>query len=152
MAQAVPGFDADAFRTGIRTAMLLGLPDDPERRPQFVTEMDAPLSVDMDELGVPWDPSGTPAPAPDLETRVLCAIEWLGGSPVEERFGSRQPSVVHLTLLDQEYAQIEGFTYVRLWPTITGAPVKYFYRKVLQQVSLDTVGVWQLECATEDTQ
>lgn len=153
MALAIPGFPADEFRAGIRLAMQMGLPVEEARRPQFVTlpASTGIATVTVDANGVPWDPTATPVAPEGTALRVLCALEPKGTALAEEHFGQRQSSAYLITLLDEEYAQIEGFTYVNIWPTLTGGPVKYFYRKVVQQPSLDVVGVWQIECSTEDT-
>lgn len=153
MALAIPGFPADEFRAGIRLAMRMGLPVEEARQPQFVTVPAGTgiATVAVDANGVPWDPSVAPEAPEDVAVRVLCAFEQRDPAQANEDFGTRQPSAYRITLLDEEYAQIEGFTYVNIWPTLTGGPVRYFYRKVVQQPSLDVVGVWQIECSTEDT-
>lgn len=152
MAQAIAGFDADAFRAGIRTAMLMGLPVEEARQPQFVTiTAAAQIDTSADANGVPWDPTAIPVPSVTVKQRVVCALDWKTPGPVVEHFGERQPSVVVITLLDEEYAQIEGFTYVNIWPALRDEPVPYVYRRIVMQPTLDVVGVWQIECATEDS-
>jgi hypothetical protein len=151
MAAIIAGFDAAAFRQGIRTAMTLGLPVQPERQPQFVKVATPVLSGDIDVDGVPWDLTTSMAAAGETKTRVLCVIQEHERSEATKSFGLLQPGYIEVTLLDEEYAQIQGFDYVNLWPTTNlDAPVRYLYRRVLMQPNLDSVGVWILECATED--
>lgn len=150
MAGVIPGFDAVGFRTGIRLAMTMSLPNDPLRQPRFVIAGALTPSPTHDSEGVPWDIEQDMAAPTDTGVRVPCAIQWTERSEDTRMFGPLQPGQVEITLLDEEYAQVEGFTYVELWPTLTKGPVRYFYRRVLLQTNLDTVGVWTLECATED--
>jgi len=151
MAATLPGFPAAAFRAGIRTAMGLGMPVEEARRPEFVIE--APAVADpatADASGVPWDLNVV---APTVETtrvRPLCVIETAAEANTDGRFGQLQPGSIVVTLLDEEYALVKGFSYVNLWLAAQAEPVPYFYNKVLAQPNLDVVGVWQLECRTED--
>lgn len=154
MALAIPGFQATAARDGIRLAMLAGMPADPSCRPEFVT-IPAPAGIDpaaTDTDGVPWDPTAIPNMPVPTGQRVLCALGWPATVAAVENFGERQPAVVQVTLLDEEYALVKGFSYLNLWPAGVGtAPVRYMYRRVIEQATLDTLGVWILECTTEDT-
>jgi hypothetical protein len=151
MALAIPGFDAAAFREGIRLPMRMAQPDDAARRPQFVTVPVIAPGATVDYNGVAWDPDAAVATPVLVALRPLCAVEWVNNLLVEQNFGRMYPQVVHVTLLDEEYFTIEGFTYLNLWLTHEGTPVRFNYRKITQQVSLDSVGVWTIECSTEDT-
>jgi hypothetical protein len=51
---------------------------------------------------------------------------------------------VVLTLLDQEYARVKGFSYVII------AGDRFFYRKTEPPVGLDVVAVWTVHCEAED--
>lgn len=149
MAQVIPGFDAAAFRDGIRTAMIMGLPVQTWRQPQFVILTDPSETADADSDGVPWDVVQQMVRPQETLVRVPCAIQWGDRTEDTRQFGPLQPGYIEVVLLDEDYAQVEGFHHVLVWPT-NGAPVRYLYRRVLMQPNLDTVGVWVLECATED--
>lgn len=151
MARAIEGFQAIEFREGIRLAMEMGMPAQPDRWPVFVHKVTPDTIGGLDHAGVPWDPNTQPERIPDKRiTDILCAVEFL--DPVERSapYGATQPQTVHITLLDEEYEAVEGFDHVELFPTLTGNPTIFHYRKVLEHHTLDTVGVWILECATED--
>jgi hypothetical protein len=150
MAGAIPGFPAAAVRENLRIPMRLGMPVDPAQWPEFVRVPAPAASAGVDANGYAWDPEAQPAPAAEERVRVLCAMESDAPGERIENFGTRQPDVLVITLLDEEYRQIEGFTYVNIFPTLGGPPVRYHYRKVRLRTALDTVEVWQIEVSTED--
>jgi hypothetical protein len=149
MAGAIPGFAAAAVREGLRLPMRMGLPVDEAQWPTFVTPgaVTAPEGG-MDAHGVPWDPAATPVREPDSRVHVVCAVEWESGGVKVEHFGTRQPEVAVITLLDEEWAKVRGFEYVELFPA--GTPVRFHYRKVRGRYALDVVEVFEIECSTED--
>lgn len=150
MAGAIPGFPAAAVREGLRLPMRMGMPVDPAHWPEFVIEAPVAPSAAVDANGYSWDPA-TPVARPEpIRVRVVCAMEVDDPEVVTETFDTRQPGIMMITLLDEEYAQVEGFTYVNIFPTIGGDPVRYYYRKVRQRLALDTVEVWVVEVSTED--
>jgi len=150
MARAIPGFPADQVREGLRIPMRMGMPVDVEQWPEFVVIAPHTPSDDTDEHGYPWDPNGPVAPPLETRHRVLCAIEPADPEERQESFGAVQPSTLVITLLDEEYRQVEGFRYVNLWRTATGPPTRYYYRNVHIRSALDTVEVWQVEVSSED--
>lgn len=142
MAQAIPGFPAQSLRENLRIPMRLGLPANEDEWPTFVIpgEGAAEWGFDPDEQ--------RPAPVERRE-RPLCALEFAGGAPVQEHWGERQPTSVTITLLDEEYARVEGFSHVELH--MGGAtPVRYDYTRTVGRYALDVVEVWQVECRAED--
>ena len=150
MAQAIPSFPAAAVRENLRIPMRMGLPADPARWPEFVTEAIS-TTAETDSAGVPWDPAQARQVEP-TSARPVCAMEWRSGGPDRQNFGSTEPAEIVFTLLDEEWAQVEGFSYVNVFPTLTGDAVRFYFVKILQALSLDTVGVWQVLVSTEDTQ
>ena len=111
-------FDADAFRTAIRFAMQMGSPPDEDRQAVFVfkssgrsywkdgVELDDPPRVDRD--GKPLDPTIEVREVPGRREKVDCAIEILRADADELPVGNFRPTKAVVTLLDQEYAKIEG--------------------------------------------
>lgn len=150
MAGAIPGFPAAAVREGLRLPMRMGLPVDPQQWPEFVIPAPVVKTDDVDEHGYPWDPTAPTVRPEPRRVRVVCALEPDDPEVVAENFGFRQPGVLVITLLDEEYRQVEGFDHVNVFPTIAGEPVRYHYRKVRQRLALDTVEVFQVEVSTED--
>lgn len=151
MARIIPNFQAIQFREGIRLAMEMGMPVEQSRWPVFVTTSTHVQSVETDHAGLPWDPDvELQRPEDKRVTDILCAVEFVDQAEGSAGFGSTQPQTVHITLLDEEYQEVEGFDYVELFPTLTGEPSVFRYRKVLEHHALDSVGVWILECSAED--
>lgn len=111
------GFVAAEVREQLRTAMTVGLPNVVAQRPTFrFTPTKTYASADT--AGRPWDWTAAPTatdPDPVREpVQVPCAFE-VGGQAVEYRaLGALNPSEVTLTLLDEDWAQVEGFTEVDL--------------------------------------
>lgn len=144
MATAIPGFDADEFRAGIRLAMTVGLPPLEADQPLFVFPRQVVNTAPADQDGVPFDPDARPVAAIPVSVRVSCAVEYDDTTGRVENMGVITPSVVKLTLLDEEYAQIRGFEYVVI------AGDKYLYRLTEPPVGMDTVAVWTVHCVAED--
>ena len=150
MALAIPGFPAQEVRDGLRLPMRMGLPADEAKWPTFVTPATpAAPAGGMDADGVPWSPDDVAVAPEPAEVSVVCALQWEVDGQVVENFGARQPSTVLITLLDEEYAQIEGFEYVLIYASNV-TPTRFFYRKVRARFALDAVEVFQIECSTED--
>lgn len=150
MAGTIPRFPAQAVRDGLRLPMRMGLPVDPNQWPEFVIIEPPVVTVETDQHGYPWDPMAPAAGPVETRVRVVCAMETPDPSQRPENFGLVQPATLIITLLDEEYRQVEGFKYVNLWLTATGPPTRYYYRNVHLRTALDTVEVWQVEVATED--
>lgn len=151
MATAGIDFDADGFRSGIRTAMLLSLPQDQAHWPEFVIETPGvPNSGTADADGVPWDLTAVAPADAAVRVRPVCLVETSASSATSHPFAQLQPGSAVVTLLDQEYAQVKGFSYVNLWLAGQDTPVRHYYRRVLEQPNLDVVGVWVLECRAQD--
>jgi hypothetical protein len=144
-------FDATEFRTGIRTAMQLGMPSDVAQWPVFIRRVPPLPAPDVDSDGVPWQ-VGRPIASPvDVPVRALCALEWPPGTKETiEQWGPLQPGQLRVTLLDEEYRSVEGFAHMRVWPAEGGEPVAYEYRRVLGRYALGSVDVWTLLVASED--
>jgi hypothetical protein len=142
----IPNFDANAVREGLRLAMQVGLPPDTDDQPLFV--MPTTVSGDsvnaLDAAGTPFKANYRPARTAPVTKRVPCAIEYFDGAGKIESFGLVAPSHVLLTLLDQDFAQVKGFSYV-----VIGGN-KYWYERELVPLGLVDVGVHQVKCASDD--
>lgn len=111
-------FDADAFRNGIRFAMQMGAPPDEERKAVFVfkstarsywkdgVELTEQPRIDRD--GKPLDPTIKVVEVPGRREQVDCAVEILRADATELPVGNFRPTKAVVTLLDEEYAKIEG--------------------------------------------
>ena len=150
MATTIPGFPAAEVREGLRIPMRMSMPVDETQWPEFVIEAPVPVGPDLDPAGYPWDPAAPVVRPEPRRVRPICTLEGTTPANTAENFGSRQPGVQVVMLLDEEYALVEGFAYVNIFPTVSGPPVRYFYRKVLERLALDTVEIWRIEVSTED--
>lgn len=147
MAQSIPGFNAQEVRDGIRLAMNIGLPPITNDQPLFVWDAPKETLSTEDEGGTPfvWDaPLPGPEVAPHAPVRVPCAIEYFDSAGELQPFGPMASSHLLLTLLDQEYVQIEGFSRV-----IIGGN-SYEYERTAPPIGLDVVGVWQIHVRSDD--
>lgn len=144
MAQALPGFDAEDFRTNIRLAMTVGLPVDTADQPTFVFPGAVTNDDPADEEDVPFDPDARPEVAPPRSEKVPCAVEYVDGEGKVENFGVIVRSKVKITLLDEDYETIRGFAYV-----VIGGD-KFIYSKTETPLGLDSVGVWTVHATAED--
>lgn len=142
----IEGFDSEAFREGIHIAMSVGLPPELSDQPTFVTP--APVvdtGVDRDESGVAfdWQEPRTKAAA-DTATQVPAAIEYFDADGQLANFGSMSASKVVITLLDEDYELVKGFSYV-----IIGGN-KYTYERTEPPLGMVDVAIWRIHCRTDD--
>ena len=142
----IPDFDAEEVRAGLTLAMNVGLPVQLEDRPTFVFPSEiTDTGIARDLEGVPFDWKGDRTPTgPDTTYQVPCGIEYIDDTGKVEAFGQMSPSRVILSILDEDYALIEGFSYV-----VIGG-VKYHYQRTEPPIGLVSVGVYQVHCRADD--
>lgn len=110
------GFSADAFRTGIRFAMQLGLDPDTETGVVFVmAPVVDPGDTTVDAQGVPWDPAevGT-LPDEGEEISAVCAVEFSPSSGLNTAGVDVEPAKVTVTILDEDWAPVAACIAIRL--------------------------------------
>jgi hypothetical protein len=138
-------FDRVGFQTGILTAMGVGLPADPDLRPQFVFAGTTSATTPVDDEGIPYDVTSQPVlTAGRVETDVLCAIEYLDAVGQVVDLGIIAPTQIRITLLDAQYQRIKGFDHV----LIDGD--RYNYRRTQPPIGMVTETVWIVHCRAED--
>jgi hypothetical protein len=111
MAGSNGSFDANAFRTAIREAMLMGQPNDPADQTTFVwLEKDVFAAEGPGPETDPYDWTATPtSETPAHQTvQVNCAVEFQVGSVDGEPMGAFDASRATLTLLDEDWAQVQA--------------------------------------------
>lgn len=144
MAGTDPRFPTATVKAGIRFAMEMGAAVDPSDRAQFFMPVTVVYDKGVDGDGVPFDPTATitsnPTPTPIV---VDCAIEYRDASDQPTPFGFITPAKVVITLLDEEFAQIDGFKYVVL------RGEKYFFHHHEPAIALFDMGVHTLHCLAE---
>jgi hypothetical protein len=138
------GFDADAFRSGIRTAMTMGAPPDAGQRATFYfpdeTVWDKPVGPD----GLPYDPSARPTRTTRTPVSVPCAVTFHATTAHVEDIGYLTPARAAITLLDEDYAQVEGCAGVIL------RGERFRYSSTDYPTGLFSVAVYTLHFVSED--
>lgn len=136
---AVPGvaFDRTGFEAGIRQAMQMGLPAAVADQPVFHFSTSNAVTGSADGRGVPFSPTATvststPAPV----SGIVCGITFGNRGDVETRLGDLSEDALAITLLDAEYQQVSGCSYV-----VLGGD-RYDYASTDAPVSLFTAPVW----------
>lgn len=144
MAKQLPaGFDRASIVAGLRKAMEFGAPTRSGDQATFYKVTTTTGDGASDDSGVPFDPtvSRTRTPTPVV---VPCAIEYLDRTDQTETFGTIESSLVKITLLDDDYQQVKGFSYVAI------GGVKYDYRKTEPPEALGSIDVWTVHVVAED--
>lgn len=147
-----PGFDAEAARQGILSAMGFGEPTRTEDKAWFyfpkVTSSDTGTAVDQDDI--PFDPDVTVTGETTTDSKpraqVSCVVEYSDAGAVLGSGGSVEirPTRVTITLMDPEYQAVKGFSFV-----VCGGD-KYVYDSTEPPVALGTFDVWTVHCTAED--
>jgi hypothetical protein len=110
-------FDATQFRNAVRFAMQMGAPPTPDLRALFMfpstgrtyVKNGSPVTNPRtDRDGVPLDPEIQMVDAPGSEVAVDCAVEISPADPEELPVGQFRPTKAEVTLLDVDFAQVDG--------------------------------------------
>lgn len=141
--QLPPGFDRARIVAGLRRAMVFGEPTRSADRATFYVVTTTTGVGPRDEDLVPFDPVVARTVKPTAVT-VPCAVEYGDRGDQVETFGTITPSRVKVTLLDDDYQQVKGFSYV-----VIGGD-KYLYRLTEPVVALGSVDVWTVHVVAED--
>lgn len=141
------GFPSADFRHQIRETMLLGLPPDEGMQPEFHFDRERVYERSSSD-GEPWSWSTPPASeGPEREpVRVPCAIERVGatGEGDGTSVGVVDAARLVLTFLDDDWADVEGFSQVRIggrW---------FSYQRMLSPLGIADVGVAQVLVVAQD--
>jgi hypothetical protein len=143
MADTIPGFDPDVFRTNIHFAMNMGLPQDTAQRPtfHFKATKTFPAGTLLDSEGTPLDPR-VPATisAPD-PVQVPCAVEFQTTRNDDESLvGTFRQTAASLTLLDVDYDLVKDAIEVAL----NGVRFNIGYAE--PPIGMGTVTIYTLHC------
>lgn len=144
MAGTSPDFDPVEFRAAIHAVMDLGAPPTPSERVTFYFARSLVYNAPTDDENTPFDPTATVTEIPGQAVTVPCAVEYTDreGEPVP--FGMVTASKLVITLLDEDYDQVKGCSYV-----VAGGD-KYLYRRTVPPMGLYSVGVYQLIFVAEN--
>lgn len=143
MAGRNPGFDPREFREGIHFAMQMGAPPLEENQAVFRFPSTLVYNAAVDEGETPFDPDATVTRTEPTPVKVPCAIEYYDSTGQLLTMGIHQPSQVKVTLLDEDYAKVEGFDRVVI------AGDTYFRRRTQPPSGLFDVGLFEIWCAAE---
>lgn len=108
MAGALDGFDENEVRAALRLAMRAGAPNNPDHQVTFRWK-EVKTYASADPAGKPYDYSSSPVTDethPDV--KVPAAVEYLQPASTELTAGEMDRLPAKLTLLDEDYAQVEG--------------------------------------------
>jgi hypothetical protein len=140
------GFDADVFRTQIRNAMTMGLPESSEDRATFRWRTTKTFAR-ADRGGSPYDfsePAASVTAKPDVQVPV--AVEFHTNSTVDRgtAMGRFDPTRAVITVLDEDYKQVEGANEVLLGGT------SYDVQYVSPPMGLFSVTIYQIHVQSRD--
>jgi len=147
MAGRMTGFDADAFRDGIRLAFDMGAapeldqPDQSQVAFHFASQLVYTGPTDGD--GVPFDPNSSVTRVVPNAVQVPCGLEYSNVADERTAFGTVLPSRVKVTLLDEDYAKVKDATYI-----VVGGE-KYVYHHSEMPRGLFDVGLYSITFVSE---
>jgi hypothetical protein len=158
MAEKIGGIDSIAviptsdLRETLRRTMVMGLPTTVSERPTFYFRGEKTYD-DADLEGSPWD--WTVAPTTDTAAdpvQVLCAYEFFSplgrqGSFLTE-VGEFNPTTVVLTMFEDEFNAVYGFTYMTIGPSNQS----WYFRFFKPAIGLNDLTVYQLHCVATGTE
>lgn len=138
--------DPSRVREGLRLAMRVGLPPEAGLRPRFWVPSGRGVTAGVaDGEGVPLDPSvDHRAESGRYVDGVLCALEYTERPGVQLDWTQVLPSVVTVTVLDEEYRRIKGFTHMLI------GGEKFKLRNENMPLGLGAIGVHQFVVVAED--
>jgi hypothetical protein len=143
------GLNTENIRDVLRRTMVLGLPSTAADQPTFYFDRDVDwTNADSEEN--PWDWTT----APDTTTaasnvQVLCAYEFF--SPLgrqgafQTEVGEFNPTTLVLTLFEDEFAAVTGFTYVTIGPSTQ----RWYFRFYKPSVGLNDLTVYEIHCSAQ---
>lgn len=137
-------FDGEVFREAIRFVYTMAAPTVPVDQVTFFTAPQLVYNTPVDAEDVPFDPQATVTRQQSPGIRVPCGVEYFDtdGAPVV--FGTVTPSKVAVTLLDEDYQQIKGVSYIVI------AGEKYNYRRTEPPSGLFDVGLFTIHFQAEN--
>lgn len=143
MTKFIPsGFDEAAVIAGLRKAMGFAEPTRDEEKVWFHYSSRTP-GVGTDDRGVPFDPAADPVvPAEPLTT--YCAVEFRDSGGQAVTFGQMDPAEIVITLIDEDYQEIKGFSYV------VAAGDRYVYDFTEPVVALGPIDVWTIHAKADN--
>lgn len=145
MAGTNPGFDAGAFRDGIRFVYDMAAPPEPTEQAVFYFASALIYTAPIDGEDVPFDPHATVVRQPPRAVKgISCGIEYFDAQGNEIVFGTVTASRLAITFLDEDYAKVKGCSYV-----VVGGD-KYLYKRTEVPSGLFDVGLYTIHFTSEN--
>jgi hypothetical protein len=149
MAGINANFDGAAFRTAIQFVYTMAAAPVPADRIKFyfastLVYTESGGQTGVDGIGLPFDPQSTVVRTQAPPVSVACGIEYLDKSGQTTVFGDVIPATVMVTLLDEDYVQVQGCAYIVLHGE------KYKYVHTNPPSGLFDVGLFILEFQAEN--
>lgn len=138
------GFVDDQFRNPILSVMEMATPNQVKDRPTFIWDNEVEFA-EVDSGGIPYDFNAAPIKAKQgKQVQALCVVEYVDRNGNDTPMGHFEHPRAMLTMLDVEYAKIEGASKVVLNGSI------YTIDKKPPLVAMFGVDVYFLSCQAED--
>ena len=144
MAGSNAGFNADAFREGIRFAYTMAASPVASEQVAFYKATELIYTVPVDDDNVPFDPTTTVQRVAPPPVRVPCGVEYFDAEGQPVPFGTVTVSRITCTLLDEDYVQVKDSAYV-----VIGGE-KYLYRRTQPPSGLFDVGLYVMHFRAEN--
>ena len=126
--------------------MQVGLPVVANDQPTFFmpTTVTGDGTHTLDQLGTPFDPAYRPTRTQPAGIQVPCGIDYKDAAGNLVAAGSVSATGIVLTLLDEDYVQVQGFAYC-----VIGG-IKYNYQHDEPPRGLVSVGIYTIHCLADD--
>lgn len=146
MAGSDPRFDPNVFRTNIRFAMRMGMPEDATKGVtfRFGKTKTWPSGAALDQDGNPFDPTLSAIVTEPDPVQIPVGVEFSQASPEELPVGQFVGSKVVLTMLDEDYEE------VKLAKEVTIDGDDYIIRYEEPPIGLFDVTVHRFVCTSKD--
>lgn len=155
MAESIAGrasiadIPTDTVQESLRQTMVMGLPEVEAYRPTFYFEPDRDWDPE-DAEGSPWDWTATPTTEVSTDpVQVLCAIDFsapLGRQGAfQTEVGEFNPNTVVLSMFQEEFDQVFGFSYVTIGPELR----KFFFRFWRPAVALNDMAFYEVHAVAQ---
>lgn len=147
--ESIASFNEEFVQQKLRETMVFGMASDDANKPTFYFDPDRTWSDD-DTEGNPWDWDTVPdADTTKSPVQVICATEFFSplgrqGASFTE-VGEFNPNTVVITLFQDEFDAVYGFSYVTVGPEQR----KYFFRFWKPAISLGNIPVYQVHAVSE---
>lgn len=143
---SIADIPTELLRDTLRQTMVMGMPEIETDRPTFYFDGEKTFA-DADLEGSPWDWTATPTiDTSAAPVQVLCAYEFFSplgrqGSFLTE-VGEFNPTTLVLTMFEDEFAAVYGFSHVTIGPS----QGKWFFRFFKPASGLNDLTVYQVHC------